>query len=167
MSTTIFHNITNRLIEQNISISTMESCTSGLLASLLTDTEGASAVFRGSFVTYSNEAKILCGVPEDIIRIYGVYSKETAQAMAQTCRNRFHTEIGIGVTGTFGNADPANADSTPGIVYAAISAKDHTETRMFELPLLATRQDYKKQTASLIGQWLWDYYFSERNEKTS
>ena len=99
----------------------MESCTSGFIASLLTDTEGASEVFRGSFVTYSNEAKILCGVPEEVIRVHGVYSKETAIAMATTCRGKFGTDVGIGVTGTFGNVDPANADSTPGIVYAAIS----------------------------------------------
>ena len=51
------------LIEHGISISTMESCTSGLLASAITDTEGASAIFKGGFVTYSNEAKIRQGVP--------------------------------------------------------------------------------------------------------
>jgi len=153
----IFHHITRFLIGQNITISTMESCTSGHIASLLTDTEGASSVFRGSFVTYSNDAKIQCGVPEDVIRIHGVYSRETAQKMAQTCRERFGTDIGIGVTGTFGNADPANADSIPGIVYAAISDKNHTRTQKFELSFHETRPEYKEAAASEIGQWLWEY----------
>ncbi|MCC8017913.1 MAG: CinA family protein, partial [Lachnospiraceae bacterium] len=50
--------LVHHLIAENISVSAMESCTSGLLASGLTDTEGASAVFKGAFVTYSKEAKV-------------------------------------------------------------------------------------------------------------
>ena len=47
--------IINSLIERQITISTMESCTSGMIASMITDTSGASAVFPGCFVTYLNE----------------------------------------------------------------------------------------------------------------
>ncbi len=46
-----YRKLTTLLIEQNISITTMESCTSGQVASLLTDTEGASAILKGAFVT--------------------------------------------------------------------------------------------------------------------
>ena len=60
----------------------MESCTSGLIASLITDTEGASAVMKGAYITYSNEAKVLHGVPKETIDKYGVYSYETAEDMA-------------------------------------------------------------------------------------
>ena len=77
--------ITQTLIEKNISVTTMESCTSGLLASLISDTEGASAVMKGAFVTYSNEAKIMQGVPAETIEQYSVYSAETARAMAEAC----------------------------------------------------------------------------------
>ena len=59
--------LTQRLIDRGIRISTMESATGGLISSLITDTEGASAIFRGSYVTYSNETKIKCGVPVDVI----------------------------------------------------------------------------------------------------
>lgn len=66
--------IVRKLIDTNTTISTMESCTSGLIASMITDTEGASAVFPGGYVTYLNKTKILCGVDEKIIKEHGVYS---------------------------------------------------------------------------------------------
>ena len=112
--------LTKKLIEKKLTITTMESCTAGLLMSLITDTEGSSAVTKGGFVTYSNEAKILNGVPEETIEKYGVYSKETAKAMAMACRKTYAANIGIGVTGTFGNVDLNNKDSIPGQVFFAI-----------------------------------------------
>ena len=63
--------IVRKLIDTNTTISTMESCTSGLIASMITDTEGASAVFPGGYVTYLNKTKILCGVDEKIIKEHG------------------------------------------------------------------------------------------------
>ena len=49
--------IVRKLIDTNTTISTMESCTSGLIASMITDTEGASAVFPGGYVTYLNKKR--------------------------------------------------------------------------------------------------------------
>ena len=59
-------NIIKKLIETHTTISTMESCTSGMIASMITDTEGASAIFPGGFVTYLNETKILIGEVESV-----------------------------------------------------------------------------------------------------
>ena len=116
-----YEKLTKLLIRKHLTITTMESATSGQIASLITDTEGASAVLKGAFVTYSNEAKIQQGVPQEIIEKYTVYSEETAAAMAQTCLKAYHADIGIGVTGTMGNVDPANPEaSVPGQVYFAI-----------------------------------------------
>ena len=81
-----YRKITEKLIEKEKTITTMESCTSGLIASLITDTEGASAVLKGAFVTYSNIGKIMQGVPEETLEKYSVYSNETAIAMAEVCR---------------------------------------------------------------------------------
>lgn len=106
--------IINSLIDRQITISTMESCTSGMIASMITDTSGASAVFPGGFVTYLNETKVFAGVDEKIIKEYGVYSGECAKAMAETVREKLNTDIGIGITGTTGNLDPNNADSVQG-----------------------------------------------------
>ncbi len=112
--------LTKTLIEKEITISTMESCTAGLVASLLTDIDGASGAIKGSFVTYSNEAKIACGVPAEVIDKYGVYSKETAVEMAKNCRSAYSANIGVGVTGSLGITDPNNEGSVPGQVYFAI-----------------------------------------------
>ena len=98
-----YNYITLKLIEKGTTITTMESCTSGQVASLITDTEGSSAVFKGSYVTYSNEMKIRCGVPANVINGFGVYSEQTAIAMAEACRRNLNADIGVGVTGSFGN----------------------------------------------------------------
>lgn len=117
-----YRRLTEFLIREHLTITTMESATSGQIASLITDTEGSSAVLKGAFVTYCNETKIMQGVPAEIIEKYSVYSKETAEAMAAACRKTYQADIGIGVTGTMGNVDPANASaSVPGQVYFAIS----------------------------------------------
>ena len=60
-------NLIKKLISSGTTISTMESCTSGLIASMITDTEGASAIFPGGYVTYLNQTKIFVGVDEGII----------------------------------------------------------------------------------------------------
>ena len=115
-----YERLTKTLIAKGLTLTTMESCTSGQIVSLVSDTEGSSAVVKGAYVTYSNEAKIMQGVPAEIIEKYGVYSKETAAAMAMTSRKSYKSNIGIGVTGTLGNVDVNNADSVPGHVYFAI-----------------------------------------------
>ena len=68
-----YQKLTKLLIEKGVTISTMESITSGLVASLITDTEGSSAVLKEAFITYSNEAKIREGVSAGVIRRYSVY----------------------------------------------------------------------------------------------
>ena len=60
-----------------------------------TDTEGASAILKGAFVTYSNEAKVRQGVPAEIVDTYGVYSPQCAVAMAEACRAACEADIGI------------------------------------------------------------------------
>ena len=103
--------IIHKLIDAHRTISTMESCTSGLIASTITDTEGASAIFPGGYVTYLNETKIFIGVDKNVISQYGVYSKECAEEMAKTVQKKMKTDIAIGITGTTGNIYPNNADS--------------------------------------------------------
>ena len=92
-----YRRLTGCLIDRKMTITTMESITCGQIASLITDTEGASAILKGAFVTYSNEAKIMQGVPEAVIETCGVYSKETARAMAEACKQAYRADIGIGI----------------------------------------------------------------------
>ncbi len=147
-----FRYITNTLIKEQLTITTMESCTSGLVASLLTDTEGASAVLKGAFITYSNEAKIKQNVPADVIERFGVYSKETAREMALAAKRAYGADIAIGVTGTMGNVDPANNDSTPGEVFFAIAHKKGTESFHISVPVQDSRYEYKLFVAGAIAE---------------
>ncbi len=87
------------LIENHISISTMESCTGGLLASLITDIPDASTIMKFSAVTYSTEYKIKMGVPKEVIDQYTVYSKETAIEMAKAISKYADSDLGVGITG--------------------------------------------------------------------
>ena len=115
--------IIHQLIAAHRTISTMESCTAGLIASTITDTEGASAIFPGGYVTYLNETKVFIGVDKNVIAQYGVYSKECAEEMK--------TDIAIGITGTTGNVDPNNADSVQGVVFFCILV--HEKPYVFEV----------------------------------
>lgn len=116
----LWDTVVKMLIRKGRTITAMESCTGGLIASLITGIEGSSQVFPGSFVTYSNESKTMQGVPSNTIEKYGVYSDETAVDMAEACYNIYETDIAIGVTGTFENPDPENADSVVGEVHTAV-----------------------------------------------
>ena len=146
--------LTKLLIEKGVTITTMESCTGGLIASLITDTEGASAVMKGAFVTYSNEAKIMAGVDSGIIEKYGVYSKETAEAMAIACKDAYGADIGVGVTGSFLNADPNNEDSVPQTVYYAIATETGVESFCKSIPLMSNRPECKMFVADLVADSL-------------
>ena len=72
------------LKERGLTVGTAESCTGGLMAKLLTDLPGSSAVFRGGVVSYTDAVKRgLLGVPEDLLAQHGAVSPQVAQAMAQ------------------------------------------------------------------------------------
>lgn len=150
----IYRELTELLIRENRTVSAMESCTGGLIASLLTDMEGASLVVRGGIVSYCNEAKIRFGVPKGLIGTYGVYSAETAKAMAETAQKQFLTDIGIGVTGTFRNADPANSDSVPGKVYVAMLGGFGIRETELTVPLELDRNSAKLFVARVAAEEL-------------
>ena len=145
-----YERLTKSLIARGVTVTTMESCTSGQITSLITDTEGASAILKGAFVTYSNEAKIMQGVPAEVIDTYGVYSAQTAVAMAEACRGAYAADIGIGVTGSFGNVDPNNADSVPGAVFFAIATGDSTAAYHCAVPIQPSRLAYKLYMADVV-----------------
>lgn len=107
----MLEDIVKYLINNQISISTMESCTGGLLASLITDIPDASRILKFSAVTYSTEYKIKMGVSKDIIDKYTVYSKETAIEMAKTISKFADSDLGVGITGRL----TSNLDEDKGV----------------------------------------------------
>lgn len=119
---TLEGHIRNLFFDRSQTLSVMESCTGGLLASTLTDVSGAADYFKGGIVTYWTELKIESGVPADIIQEYGVISPETAEYMARAVREKLGTDYGLGITGVAG-PDPQE-DKPPGTVHIAVMGPD-------------------------------------------
>ena len=100
--------------ERDLTLATAESCTGGMLASLLTDVQGVAHAFERGFVTYSARAKTeMLGVPEALIEAKGTVSKEVAVAMAEGALARSHANVAIGITGY------ADKGEEPGLIHFA------------------------------------------------
>lgn len=101
---------------QELRLATAESCTGGMLASLLTDIPGKSHTFERGFVTYTDEAKHeLLAVPQDILDRDGAVSEAAACAMAAGALAASRADIAIAITG-FTDGAPSGCD---GLVYVA------------------------------------------------
>src|SRR3954471_21615338 len=72
------------LHKAELTLATAESCTGGLIASVLSDAPGAGDRFHGGFVLYTKEQKIAFGIPRKLIDVKGIVSEEVARAMAET-----------------------------------------------------------------------------------
>jgi nicotinamide-nucleotide amidase len=94
---------------RGFALATAESCTGGLLASLLTDIPGRSHVFDRGFVVYTNRAKTeLLGVPPDLLAQFSAVSEPVARVMAEGALERSGAEIALAVTGwAEGGPDPS------------------------------------------------------------
>jgi len=89
--------------KKNLKIGLAESCTGGLVANRLTNISGASSVFMGSMVTYSNESKVDClGVDSITIEEFGAVSEETALQMARGAQEKLKVDIALSLTGIAG-----------------------------------------------------------------
>lgn len=114
-------------------LATAESCTGGLVSARLTDVPGASDVFVGGVVSYSNEVKEgQLGVPRDTLVEHGAVSEEVARAMASGVRSRLDATWGIGITGIAGPSG-GTEDKPVGLVHWAVAGPDgvSAEHRVF------------------------------------
>ena len=102
---------------RDLTLATAESCTGGLVAARLTDVPGASDVFLGSIVAYSNGVKgEQLGVPEELLSTHGAVSAETAAAMAHGARERLSADVAVAVTGVAG-PDGDTEEKPVGLVF--------------------------------------------------
>ncbi|HON92935.1 MAG TPA: competence/damage-inducible protein A [Sedimentisphaerales bacterium] len=116
-----------RLAELGRTVAVAESCTGGLLASLITDVAGSSRYFTCGWVTYSNTAKQReLEVSSDMIDRYGAVSEQVAAAMAQGARRRSGADYAIGITGIAGPGGGSDAKPV-GLVYIALDSRNGTE----------------------------------------
>lgn len=112
--------VVKKLIENNETISSMESCTGGEFASTITCVDGSSNVLKFSAVTYSNEYKIKMGVKKEIIDKYSVYSIETAREMAKNISEFSNSTYGVGITGKINRIDENNPYGNNNEVFISI-----------------------------------------------
>ena len=108
------------LLDKNLTVSTAESCTGGLLSSKLTDISGSSAYVKQNYVTYSNEAKHnILGVDNEILEKYGAVSEECAQSMAEGLSRITDCDIAICTTGIAGPTG-GTPNKPVGLVYISV-----------------------------------------------
>ena len=114
--------------DDGLMLATAESCTGGLLASLLTDIPGKSHAFERGFVTYSNAAKHeLLGVPEELLENPGPVSETVARAMAEGAIAASSADLAVSITG-FTEGGPGQP---AGLVYFACARRGApTQARM-------------------------------------
>ena len=108
------------LTKRKETISTMESCTGGMVANEITNIPGASEVFQLGIVSYSNHMKEKYGMDSKIIDQYTVYSMEVAKEMARLATINGESDYGVGITGTLNRQDPNNPTDKMNMVYFAI-----------------------------------------------
>lgn len=111
----------NLLKEKALTLGTAESCTGGLIAKLITDLPGASAVLKGGIVSYTNEVKAgVLGVPEDMLEKYGAVSPQVAESMARGAKKVLGCDIALSATGVAG-PDPDDRGNPVGLVYLGLA----------------------------------------------
>ena len=121
--------IGEELRKRGLTLAVAESCTGGLLASLITDVPGSSDYFVGGVVAYSNTVKEeVLGVPRDVLRTAGAVSPECARAMAEGARKLLGTDLALATTGIAGPTG-GTSQKPVGLVYVALAHPDGTEVR--------------------------------------
>lgn len=129
--------------ERKLLIATAESCTAGLIAGVITEIAGSSAVFDRGFVTYSNEAKReMIGVANATLKAHGAVSRPTALEMAEGAIGNSAANISVAVTGIAGPGG-GSEEKPVGLVHLAAArtgrATLHREMRYGDIGRNAVR----------------------------
>ncbi len=131
----------------DLTVSTAESITGGLISSIITDTPGSSKFFLGGIVSYSNFSKVkLLDIDENTLTRYGAVSREVCLNMAKKVKEIFNSDYSLGVTGYAG---PEAENKKVGLVYCCVLGPDGYE-KAFEKFFPGTRCEIKFRTAQFI-----------------
>jgi len=152
--------LSRRLVREcvcrNVTVGSAESCTGGLIAKLITDVPGSSAVLAGAFVTYTNEIKIgVLGVDPAVIARESEVSVACAAEMATCARERLGTTLAVSATGFAGPGGGTDADPV-GTVYLGIATPKGVTVERFCAPEGATRKQVRVAAATRALELLWD-----------
>ncbi|MCH2349087.1 MAG: CinA family protein [Candidatus Poseidoniales archaeon] len=159
--------LARRLKQERMWLATAESCTGGLLTSILTDISGASNWFKRGWITYSDESKKdELGVDEDLFvpeeGSAGAVSKEVAEAMAIGAAKRAGTDMAISITGIAGPTGETEGKEV-GLVWVGVQLQDRLEARSAEFGH-GDRYRNKEAFANFAlrtALQIWDDHFSE------
>jgi nicotinamide-nucleotide amidase len=139
---------------EGLRIVTAESCTGGLVAALLTEVPGSSAVVERGLVTYSNEAKTeMLGVAADVIAQHGAVSEPVARAMAEGALGRSRADVAVSITGIAGPGG-GTATKPVGLVHFAVATRAKTtalERRYGDLGRAIVREKAVEDALALLA----------------
>lgn len=140
-------------------LSTAESCTGGLIASMLTSVAGSSEYFLGSVVSYANSVKQeVLGVSSEILKNYGAVSSECVSAMAEGVRKLTGSDFSVATSGIAGPGG-GSAEKPVGLVWIAVSSQKGTETFKFMF-----NSDRKRNTERFASSALYKILKKIENE---
>lgn len=126
MQTALAEEVVKLLKSAGMTVTTVESCTGGLLSGTLVDVAGVSEVFNQAYVTYANEAKqSLAGVRPETLEVYGAVSEQTAREMAEGGAKAAKADASLAVTGIAG-PDGGSEEKPVGLVYIGCCVKGNT-----------------------------------------
>ena len=123
--------VVDLLLNKQLTVCTIESCTGGMLAARLINVPGVSETFRAGFITYSNKAKRkVAGVKKKTLRKYGAVSPQTAGEMARGAAKTSHADVTVSVTGIAG-PDGGSREKPVGLVYIGCHIGDRTTVQEY------------------------------------
>jgi nicotinamide-nucleotide amidase len=140
--------VINFSIKNNITLSTAESCTGGLMAHFLTEVSGSSAAFWGSVVSYDNSVKKnLLNVSQSALSEHGAVSTEVAKQMASGVRAQMKTTYALSTSGVAGPLG-ATLDKPVGSVAIGIHGPNGVSAKLYHIPPIFDRDEMKKRFAT-------------------
>ena len=144
--------IINKLIVKNISVSTSESCTGGLLAYNFVKNTDSSKVFKGGYITYSNEMKIKeLKVKKVSLKKNGAVSYQVAEEMIEGLYKKNKTKICISTTGIAGPSG-STKNKPVGLIYIGI--RINKKNIVIKKNFKGTRIQIQKECVNFILKYL-------------
>lgn len=152
--------VVDLLLANKLTISTVESCTGGLVAARLINVAGVSEVFKSGYITYSNKAKRrLLGIKKSLLVKYGAVSKETAREMAKGAALISKADVTVSITGIAG-PDGGTEEKPVGLVYigCSVCGKVTVKEYHFSGSRAKIRESTVSATLSLMRECILEYY---------